>query len=119
MDALDEFRQTFDRIPGVSKYGNVKVQIDGITFDSKAEGARYRELMLLFKGGVIRNLELQPKFTITLNGKKVFTYKADFSYFEKDQRVVEDVKGFRTPVYKLKKRIVEAQLGVTIKEITA
>jgi hypothetical protein len=45
-----------------------------------------------------------------MNGTKVFTYKADFSYFTDKERVVEDVKGFKTPVYKLKKKLVEAYL---------
>lgn len=103
----------------MTKYRAVPTFVGDIRFDSKAEAARYRELLLLFKAGQIRNLELQPKFTIALNGRKVFTYRADFSYFEGQSRVIEDVKGFRTPVYRLKKKIVEAQLGVVIREIAA
>jgi hypothetical protein len=48
----------------------------------------------------------------------MFTYIADFTYFEKDgQQVIEDVKGVRTPVYRLKKKIIEAEYGIAITEI--
>jgi len=102
-----------------NKYKAIPTFVGDIRFASRAEANRYSELLLLFRGGVIRNLELQPEFPVMVNGKKVFTYRADFAYFEGQQRVIEDVKGFRTPVYKLKKKIIEAQYNVTIKEIRA
>ena len=102
-----------------SKYRNVKTVVDGVTFDSGAEARRYGELKLLERAGEIENLELQPKFDCIIDGKKVCRYRADFSYFTKEKRVVEDVKGFKTPVYRLKKKLVEALFpGVTITEIT-
>ncbi len=100
-----------------NKFGAVKTTVDGITFDSKREAVRYGELKLLARGGVIRNLELQPSFTFHHNGKKIFTYRADFAYFEGERRTLEDVKGVRTPVYKLKKKLVEAHWNVTIVEV--
>ena len=99
-----------------NKYRAVKTTIDGITFDSKREAARYWELKWLQKAGVISHLELQPEFDFKIGGKKLFTYRADFGYFENGKRVVEDVKGVRTPVYRLKKKIVEAAFHITIKE---
>ena|SRR5882672_180432 len=102
----------------MSKYGAVRTTIDGITFDSKREAARYLELKLLAKAGIIRDLELQPAFVFCHNGRKIFTYRADFAYYEGDQRTVEDVKGVRTPLYKLKKKLVEANWNVTITEVT-
>jgi hypothetical protein len=108
-----------------SKYKNVKTAVDGVTFDSGAEARRYGELKLLERAGAIENLTLQPKFDCVVDGTKVCTYRADFSYFTRtpsglgEKRVVEDVKGYKTPVYKLKKRLVEAiYRGVTITEIT-
>ena len=102
-----------------SKYRNVKSVVDGITFDSKAEAKRYMELKLLERAGEIENLTLQPKFDCVIDGKKVCSYRADFSYFTREKRVVEDVKGYKTSVYKLKKKLVEALFaGVTITEIT-
>ena len=100
------------------KYGAKATTIDGIRFASKKEGKRYGELKLLAKAGEIRGLELQPEFLIKIRGDNIFTYRADFSYRTKDgHRVVEDVKGVRTPVYKLKKKIVEAIYDLEITEI--
>lgn len=101
-----------------SKFGAVKTEIDGITFASKAEAKRYGELKLLQRAGLIRDLEVQPKFPLIINGVTVATYIADFAYFEGDARVVEDVKGVRTPVYILKRKLVEALYpGMKIVEI--
>lgn len=87
-----------------SKFNAKKIVIDGITFDSISEGKRYSELKLLEKAGKIKDLKLQPKFPLLLDEKNRF-YIADFQYIEVDtgKEVVEDVKGVKTPVYKLKK----------------
>ena len=91
-----------------SKYGAIKTGVDGITFASKAEAGRYLELKALAAAGEIKNLELQPKFRCEIAGKKVCDYFADFAYFTKSKRVVEDVKGIETAVFRLKKKLVEA-----------
>ena len=100
----------------MTKYRAIKTVVDNITFDSKREAQRYGELKLLFRAGQIRNLELQPKLDFILEGEKMFTYKPDFIYFENGQRVIEDVKGVKTPVYRLKKKLIEKQLKVQIRE---
>ena len=125
-----------------SKYKAVKTTIDGITFDSKKEAKRYTELKFLEKAGHITHLELQPEYQITINGAKICKYKADFRYFtvrqenreqcynskgewqtptitgDKEGQIVEDTKGFKTPIYRLKKRLVEACYpGTQIKEV--
>lgn len=85
---------------------------------SKAEAKRCDELHILQKAGEISRLEFEPPFPVTINGVKVCTYKADFSYFTRDERVIEDVKGLKTPVYRLKKKLVEAFYpGVKIVEV--
>jgi hypothetical protein len=98
----------------MSKYGNKETIVDGIKFDSKREASRYQELKLLEKGKQIVGLELQPKYTLQLaftdyDGVKhqAITYIADFTYFDKkfDIQVVEDCKGMRTEVYKIKKKL--------------
>lgn len=99
-----------------SKYGNVKTTVDGITFDSRKEADRYSELKLLERTGAISDLALQPRFPIEINGRKVCTYIADFSYNSYGSRVFEDAKGMKTAVYKLKKKLVEAQYGITVVE---
>lgn len=109
-----------------SKYKAIKTVVDGITFDSRKEGRRYRELRLLEKEGVIKDLCLQPHFLLqeaySKNGRAVrkIEYIADFSYYdlEKDKFVVEDVKGLKTDVYRLKKKIFEYKyLDLEISEI--
>jgi hypothetical protein len=100
------------------KYKNKKVEIDGVTFDSKKEAKRYGELKLLQRINEINDLELQPKYPIVVNGKKIATYIADFRYRKSDgSTVVEDVKGVRTPVYRIKKKLVEALESISIVEI--
>lgn len=99
-----------------NKYHAKKATQDGITFASQKERNRYCELKLLERAGRIRNLELQPKFYFDINGIRCGFYKADFVYFEGEKRVVEDVKGFKTPLYKFKKRIVAALYNVEILE---
>ena len=101
-----------------NKYGNIKTEVDGIKFDSKAEARRYSELKLLEKAGEISNLELQPRYDIKIGGKYIAHYKADFRYFTAEEAVVEDVKGVKTPIYRLKKKLVEALYpGVKIVEV--
>lgn len=99
-----------------SKFGAIKTTIDGVTFDSKKEAARYQDLKLLLKANQISELELQPKFRLEVNGVKICTYIADFRYKENGKLVTEDVKGVKTPAYNLKKKLVKALYGVEIFE---
>lgn len=118
-----------------SKYGNQKITIDNITFDSTGEGLRYKELKLLEKTGQITDLQLQKKFIIVPEirepdtvgprggGKKgkliqsAAYYIADFVYYDKNGKlVVEDFKGFKTDLYKLKKKLMKYIYGIDIKE---
>ena len=95
------------------KYHNQKVVIDGIKFDSKREARRYTYLNDLLQAGIISDLELQPEFEIIPSYKKnghtirKIVYKADFRYVQDGKIVVEDVKGIRTDVFNLKKKLVE------------
>lgn len=99
-----------------SKYGARKTVVDGITFDSMAEATRYGVLKVIQSAGLIRNLRLQVPYEITVNGQKVCRYVADFVYEENNKEVVEDVKGMKTPVYNLKKKLMKAVFGVVIFE---
>lgn len=98
------------------KFRNVKTTVDGITFASKKEAKRYCDLKLMVKAGVFKDLTLQPEFPIEVNGVKICKYVADFSYYENGKRVIEDVKGFRTPAYRLKKKLMLAVHGINIFE---
>ncbi len=110
-------------MPGArrSKFGAIRTEVDGIVFASKAESRRYAELKLLEKAGEVFGLVLQPSWGIYANErtlKPIAHYVADFSYTDKSGKlVVEDVKGVKTPVYRLKKKLVEAQHGIKILEI--
>ena len=103
---------------GMSKYRNKPTTVGGYRFDSKKEAKRYSELSLLVAASAITHLKVHPKFPITVNGAKCGYYEADFEYLDRlGNRVIEDAKGFRTPLYKLKKKLVEALYGVTITEV--
>ena len=99
-----------------NKYRAIKTIVDGIKFDSKKEAMRYVQLKLLVKSGVISGLKLQPRFDITINDCKCGFYKADFEYIENNKTVIEDVKGMKTPVYNLKKKLIKAIYGIEIFE---
>lgn len=96
-----------------NKYKNKKIIIDGIKFESKAEGKRYSELKLLERAKKISNLELQPCFILQpsfkKNGKtyRKIEYIADFQYEENGQVIVEDVKGMKTKEFQIKRKLFE------------
>lgn len=102
--------------PPKNKYRNQPEEINGIKFASKKEAKRYGELGFLVKAKVITNLELQPRYPIVINGVKVTTYVADFRYVEDGKTVVEDTKGYKTDIYKLKKKLMSAVHGIEIQE---
>ena len=90
-------------------------------FDSKAEYRRFTELLMLESTGAISHLETQPRFPITVNDIKICTYVGDFQYFDIGTRrtIVEDVKGVRTPAYKIKRKLMRAIYGIEIVEVEA
>lgn len=91
----------------MTKYHAQRVQADGHTFDSKAEHRRYTELLLLERAGVIRQLDVHPRFELLPkeNGCRAIYYVGDFGYEEDGRLVVEDVKGVRTPVFRIKENL--------------
>ncbi len=101
----------------MTKYHAVRTLNDGITFASRAESRRYSELVLLEQAGVITMLGIQPRFKCKVKGQLVCTYVGDFDYWEDGVYVVEDVKGFSTPIYRLKKKLVKALHNIEIREI--
>ena len=129
---------------GARKYGNKKVVVDGIEFDSRKEATRYWELKLLQRAGQISGLELQKEFelipaqyeTYARYGKtgkrlqdgkrcieKSCTYKADFAYMKDGQLVVEDTKGYRDPAsagyakFVIKRKLLLWRYGIKIIEV--
>jgi hypothetical protein len=106
------------KLPARSKYRAKPTVIDGHRFHSKKEAERYCELKIMIDAGAITALRLQPSFDLIVNGQLICKYVADFDYYNwKDGiGVVEDCKGYRTPVYGLKKKLMKALHGITILE---
>ena len=102
----------------MNKYPNKKVVVDGITFDSKKEAGRYRELKMLERAGAISDLRLQVPFELIpkQNGERACLYKADFVYIKDGKMVVEDTKGIKTDVYKIKRKLMLYRYGIKITE---
>lgn len=109
-----------------NKYGNKRVTLeDGTKFDSKREFARWQELNLMQKAGVISGLRVQVRYPLKCNGKPLLyksgrqaVYVADFVYVDRIRPtvVIEDSKGgVQTDVYKLKRAIM-ATMGYEILE---
>jgi hypothetical protein len=94
-----------------NKYRNKKIEVDGHKFDSKKEATRYICLKNELGLGIIGNLKLQPEFILQdgfkISGKKFreIKYVADFMYTRNGKTIVEDVKGIKTEVYKIKKKM--------------
>ncbi|UWF80614.1 MAG: Protein of unknown function (DUF1064) [Bacteriophage sp.] len=109
---------------GRSKYHAKKTTVDGITFDSKREADRYLVLKGMEEGGAIEDLrrqvhyELIPSFDVDGRHYRPVCYVADFVYLDKEtgEEVVEDVKGMRTDVYKLKAKLFARRYGTVIRE---
>lgn len=107
---------------GSSKYHAKKTVVDGITFDSRREADRYLVLKSMEEDGSIADLrrqvryELVPAFDVDGRHYRPVCYVADFVYVEDGKTVVEDVKGMRTDVYRLKSKLFARRYGVSIKE---
>jgi hypothetical protein len=128
--------QTGERAPKPQKYHNIPDKRGKIKFKSQKEALRFDELMWLLSIEKIRNLKLQPEFTLqaaytTPDGDRVraIRYIADFSYERPTapdtngvvywMPVVEDVKSkaTATPVYRLKKKLMKERLNIDIMEV--
>ena len=110
-----------------SKYNNRKVRCFGETFDSMLECERYKYLKALEQQKVISNLRRQVKYVLLPSQKdsktqktieREITYLADFVYEKGSQTIVEDVKGLRTDVYKIKRKLMLYFHNIRIKEVT-
>lgn len=96
----------------MNKYRNKKSEVDGYVFDSRKEAGRYLELKQLQDANKISGLTLQPRFVLqdgfvhpVWGNQRPIVYIADFQYYDGERVVVEDVKGIKTDVYKIKKKM--------------
>lgn len=122
--------------PG-NKYGAHKINDGGETFDSRKEYLRWVELNMMQRAGEITNLRRQVKFVLipaqrepdkvgpkggTRKGKlleRECSYIADYVYTDAwtGETVVEDAKGVKTEVYKIKKKLMLFRHGIQIREV--
>jgi hypothetical protein len=106
-----------------TKYNNKITELDGIKFHSRKESARYSQLKLYEKGGLISDLRLQVTYQLIepmrINGKhhRAICYIADFVYYDTVHKceVVEDVKGMITDIFRIKLRLMKQVHGIEIK----
>lgn len=107
---------------GRSKYHAKKTTVDGISFDSRKEADRYLVLKGMEEDGAIEDLRRQVRYELVsafdVDGKhyRPVYYVADFVYVEDGREVVEDVKGMRTDIYKLKSKLFARRYGKVIRE---
>ena len=106
------------------KYGNRKVEVEGIAFDSKREANRYSELKLLQRAGMIKDLQMHVRFELIpkQDGERACVYIADFVYTGSDGKiVVEDAKGYKGggayTVFTIKRKLMLQRFGIRIKEV--
>jgi hypothetical protein len=115
---------------GGSKYKAKKYSIDGRTFHSRAEAAYYLfTLKPRLEAGEISHLEFQPVIKCIVNGELICRYTGDFRFIDPNQRgpmdqagasVLIEVKGYETPEYKLKMKLVKAlNPGLVVQVIPA
>lgn len=109
--------------PRRQKYANRRVEIDGQTFDSKAEARYWGVLQIRLKAGEIRNLRRQVPFelapAVVIGGRKrpPLRYVADFVWEEDGKTIVADVKGAVPAAYRIKRHLMKAVHGIDILEI--
>ena len=105
-----------------SKYNNVKTKADGYNFDSKKEYKRYCELKLLVKSNLIFDLRLQVAYELLpaqvggFRKELKIVYKADFVYNKEGKEIIEDVKGIKTDLYVIKRKLMKS-IGKEITEV--
>jgi len=110
------------------KYRNVKVEVDGIWFDSQAEANVWLQLADRERRTEIYGLRRQVPFPLKTpvsmqDGHTIIAvvahYVADFVYHEAGTRHVVDVKrpATATPLYRLKRKWLLLQNAIEIEEV--
>lgn len=95
-----------------SKYHNKKIVVDGVRYDSKKEYQRHCFLMLREKAKEISNLRFHDKKdTIILQENPKIKYEPDFCYTENGVEIIEDLKGYQTKEFKLKKKMIIGKIN--------
>jgi hypothetical protein len=117
---LQPLRATYGR--SRRKYGNTPTVVDGHRFDSKKEAARFADLSVALRAGEITDLRVHERFPLVVHEQDCGAYESDFTYTvtATGERVVEDVKSAMTrklPVYRLKRKLMWALYGISVREV--
>lgn len=121
--ALDQCGAKHGLTPKQGKYRNKPVVVDNLKFDSKREAARWQQLKMMEKAGMISELtrqvpfELAPSVIIRGRKKPALTYRADFTYRQDGLLVVEDSKGVVTKEYSIKRHLMKSVHNIDIVEV--
>lgn len=113
------------KVSKVGKYNAQGRRVDGHFFHSDAEATRYCQLRRMEETGKIRQLELQPRYELRVEGKLITTYIADFRYQILNEAgwvqaiIIEDVKGIVLDVYKIKRDFCQALYRIKVHELPA
>lgn|SRR3990167_4527760 len=95
-----------------NKFGAKRKAFDGVRYDSGLEAQCAQELDLRLKGKDIKAVERQVKISLTAHGKHICNYYVDFIVTHNDDSLEYlEVKGMELPVWKLKWKMLEAQLA--------
>jgi hypothetical protein len=124
-----------------SKYGNKRVEYDGVTFDSKKERDRYIVLKDAERQGIISDLQRQVRYELhapeheeyevqlktktivkTRTIQRGIYYTCDFQYMKDGVLVVEDVKSSPRQTaldkaYQIRKKLFFSKTRIHIKEV--
>lgn len=99
------------------KWNNTPTVVNGVRFDSAKEADHWVKLQALARDGLIWELRRQVTYELRVRGWLICRYKADFVFRDAKGEHVQDVKGYATREYKLKKRLMLACLGIEIQEV--
>lgn len=124
--SAQDYRKLIAQPVTKNKFNAKKTELDNVVFDSAGEANRYANLALLQRAGKIANLKRQVKIPLVVNGTHIaiesklgrrrrLFYLADFTYTENGVAVIEDFKGCDTPLSRLKRALVEAVTGQTVR----
>lgn len=120
-EKLQEALEKINQKETKNKYNAIKQELDNLTFASQKEAQRYAELKIMEQAGEIEGMQTQVPFTLipkSAYGREI-RYVADFVYVRNGEKIIEDTKSTatKTPVYRLKKRLLAEKYGIIIQEV--
>lgn len=118
-DSASQPYQPLKMGPKPSKMRNIVTEVDGITWHSKKEADRYRQLKIMALAGEIKSLRWHHCYPLKVNGELICEYFCDFDYFDKDgKHHVIDVKGRQSgpawDMFRIKAKLMKALYNIEV-----